>query len=264
LAPQQIKTELNSIIHKDLAAAIKADIDKAVRGRDETGLVHEITERGKALALFAANRALGGDVKKTRINNPDLMDARVAGKAGCEAASLFIAEGPSAMTMCAVSLAAHNPTPIRTDVTQDGFAVVGSEFNGCIPLRGKINNIHDQPLGDVLSKMPAIAAILKALGLRPGSRPGDDTLRYGRVILMTDQVGRRTATSPASLTPCCRTFMARTFPACCSTYSSPIGPRWCRRGLSGSLSRPSSRRPRGARCTPFSTRIPFCAGRDSR
>ena len=58
---------------------------------------------------------------------------------------------------------------------------------GGIPIRGKINNVHGKTLPELIAGVPEIANICRALGLAPGTKPGDPSLRYGKVIFTTDQ-----------------------------------------------------------------------------
>jgi DNA topoisomerase-2 len=165
----QIKTELTSKINKALADKVSNEIDAAFKKSDPTGLVAFITKKTKLLSHLSTMKEMGGDTKKTRVDVPDLMvrsyltlhsltlaqDAPRAGKKGCDQALLFITEGASALSMCV-----------------EGFAVVGTDLYGAIPIRGKITNVNQMGLDAVIEKIPAVNAIAKALGLRPGcSKP---------------------------------------------------------------------------------------------
>jgi DNA topoisomerase-2 len=164
----QIKTALRSKIDKALVAAIGAEVASAFQKKtDETGLLEHVTAKNALLSKLSINKSLSGKASR-RV--PELLDARLAGKKGCNNAMLFITEGASAMPMCA-----------------DGFAVVGTELYGAMPIRGKINNVHGTGLASAVETIPVIGAIATALGLRVGTKPGDASLRYGRVVLMTDQ-----------------------------------------------------------------------------
>ena len=162
----QIKTEVTSKLPKALVEAIKI----GTLQNDPSGIIDHVVAKHKALAGLKINRELGGVTKKATVSVPDLIDAPVAGRKGCERASLFITEGASAQTMAV-----------------EGFAVVGNELYGSLPIRGKITNVEGMGFGAVLEKIPAVSSIARALGLRQGTKPGDHTLRYGKVILMTDQ-----------------------------------------------------------------------------
>ncbi|GMT21074.1 hypothetical protein PFISCL1PPCAC_12371, partial [Pristionchus fissidentatus] len=102
-----------------------------------------------------------------------LEDAALAGGKRSEECSLILTEGDSAKAL-AVS----------------GLQVVGRERFGVYPLRGKLTNVSGLERSKALA-VPEVAALMTILCLRPGvdySNPVERArLRYGRVILLTDQ-----------------------------------------------------------------------------
>ena len=69
-----------------------------------------------------------------------------------------------------------------------GLSVVGRDNYGVFPLRGKLLNVRDAKLDQIL-KNEEIQNIKKILGLQHNKDYKDNTgLRYGRIMIMTDQV----------------------------------------------------------------------------
>lgn len=107
--------------------------------------------------------------KKQRfINIPKLDDARYAGHpTKASQCSLILTEGDSAKGF-AVS----------------GFNVVGRDYYGCFPLRGKFLNVKAAAEGKVM-KNKEVQNVLRIFGLEIGKEP--TKLRYGKCIIMADQ-----------------------------------------------------------------------------
>lgn len=68
------------------------------------------------------------------------------------------------------------------------FSVVGRNTFGVFPLRGKLLNVRESSLKQV-SENEELAAICKCMGLQYGTKyeAGPDKLRYGHIMIMTDQ-----------------------------------------------------------------------------
>lgn len=110
-----------------------------------------------------------GKLKKT-IRIPKLDDANFAGTAKSKECSLILTEGDSAKSMAIA-----------------GLSVVGRDKWGVFPLKGKVLNVKDQATSKVNSN-EEISNLKKILGLESGRKYDSvDSLRYGRVVLMTDQ-----------------------------------------------------------------------------
>jgi len=111
-----------------------------------------------------------GSKRKTLRGLPKLEDALWAGTAKSTECTLILTEGDSA----AASAIA-------------GLAVVGRERWGVFPLRGKMLNVKDISQ-EKFNKNEELTAIKKILGLEQGKvYTGTTSLRYGRVMIMTDQ-----------------------------------------------------------------------------
>jgi DNA topoisomerase-2 len=136
-----------------------------------------IVERALAQNTFRDNQILSKtDGKKSRSLHIDkLDDAEYAGTAKSLQCTLILTEGDSAKAMAVA-----------------GLSVVekGGKLFGIFPLKGKLLNTRDKSSKDI-AKNEEIANIKKILGLRENLNYSIEknmaTLRYGRVMIMTDQ-----------------------------------------------------------------------------
>lgn len=100
-----------------------------------------------------------------------LDDANQAGTRNAKNCTLILTEGDSAKTF-AIS----------------GLSVVGRDTYGVFPLRGKLLNVREAT-GKTLTENQEIQYLKKILGLQHGKAyTSVDSLRYGRLMVMTDQV----------------------------------------------------------------------------
>ncbi|CEF65604.1 DNA topoisomerase 2-beta [Strongyloides ratti] len=112
--------------------------------------------------------------KSTKVKGiPKLEDANEAGTKNSSKCTLILTEGDSAKTL-AVS----------------GLGVVGRDFYGVFPLRGKMLNVRDCPMKQINDNQE-IGHMIKILGLQYRLKYETEeerkTLRYGRVMIMADQ-----------------------------------------------------------------------------
>jgi DNA topoisomerase-2 len=109
--------------------------------------------------------------KVNKIIVPKLDDANLAGTKDSKECTLILTEGDSAKTM-AIS----------------GLSVVGRDKYGVYPLKGKIINVKDITLQKITDNSE-ITNLKKILGLEQNKdySKGIDTLRYGKIMIMTDQ-----------------------------------------------------------------------------
>ena len=105
--------------------------------------------------------------KVVRLSIPKLDDANKAGTTESEKCILILTEGDSAKTT-AVS----------------GLSVVGRDYYGVFPLRGKLLNTREASFSQI-SKNEEILNIKKILGLQTDTKTIKN-LRYGKVLIMTD------------------------------------------------------------------------------
>ena len=105
--------------------------------------------------------------KVVRLSIPKLDDANKAGTTQSDKCTLILTEGDSAKTT-AVS----------------GLSVVGRDYYGVFPLRGKLLNTREASFAQI-SKNEEILNIKKILGLQTETK-SIKNLRYGKVLIMTD------------------------------------------------------------------------------
>lgn len=112
-----------------------------------------------------------GGTKTTRlIGISKLDDANCAGTRSSDKCTLILTEGDSAKSF-AVS----------------GLSIVGRDYFGIFPLRGKLLNVRDAS-HDQIIKNEEIQNIVKILGLKYGQKYTDTkSLRYGSLMIMADQ-----------------------------------------------------------------------------
>ena len=108
--------------------------------------------------------------KKNKINVPKLDDANWAGTKKSNECILILTEGDSAKSM-AVS----------------GLSEVGRDKYGVFPLRGKLLNVKDASIKQIMNNTE-IVNLKKIIGLVSGKEYTDTKpLRYGKIMIMTDQ-----------------------------------------------------------------------------
>ena len=99
-----------------------------------------------------------------------LEDASKAGTKDSYKCSLILTEGDSAKALAL-----------------QGLTVVGKEYYGVFPLKGKLLNVRNET-PDKIFKNQEIMNIMRILALVPGKTYKDiRSLRYGKIIIMTDQ-----------------------------------------------------------------------------
>ncbi|KAJ5231890.1 DNA topoisomerase II eukaryotic-type [Penicillium citrinum] len=108
--------------------------------------------------------------RRTRMNNPKLVEANKAGTKDGHHCTLILTEGDSAKGLAMA-----------------GRAVVGPDLFGVFPLRGKLLNVRDASF-DQISKNAEIQNIKNFIGLQHKKEYTETKgLRYGHLMIMTDQ-----------------------------------------------------------------------------
>lgn len=135
----------------------------------KTSIVDNMMDIATQNADKELKRQDGG--KKRRITGyAKLQDANKAGTRESHKCTLILTEGDSAMAL-AIS----------------GLEVVGRDYFGCFPLRGKMLNVRDAS-HDQIMKNAEIQAIKQIMGLQhKKTYRSVDGLRYGSIMIMTDQ-----------------------------------------------------------------------------
>ncbi|XP_070782895.1 DNA topoisomerase 2-alpha isoform X2 [Enoplosus armatus] len=147
--------------------------DKFIKQATSCGIVESIMNWVKFKAQTQLNKKCSA-VKHTKIKGvPKLDDANDAGGKNSIGCTLILTEGDSAKTL-AVS----------------GLGVVGRDRYGVFPLRGKMLNVREASLKQIMENAE-INNIIKILGLQYKKNYSDPeslkSLRYGKIMIMTDQ-----------------------------------------------------------------------------
>lgn len=136
-----------------------------------SGILDQVMDIAQANADRALKRMDGR--KKNRITGyPKLEDANKAGTREGYKCTLILTEGDSALTLAVA-----------------GLAVVGRNYYGCYPLRGKLLNVREAS-ADQIMRNAEIQAIKQIMGLQHKKKydPANiKSLRYGHLMIMTDQ-----------------------------------------------------------------------------
>ena len=131
-----------------------------------------ILDEAVALAKYKESRLLNKtDGKKKNIVKglSKLDDANKAGTVQSGKCSLYLTEGDSAKALIMA-----------------GFSVVGRDYYGAYPLRGKVLNVRESNPKQ-LAANKEITELKQILGLEQGKKyKSTDELRYGKVVICTD------------------------------------------------------------------------------
>jgi len=144
---------------------------KFLKSVEKSGVVDSIL----AFAKFKQNEQLKrkGGAKKIKLTGiAKLDDANHAGSAKSKDCTLIITEGDSAKSLA-----------------MSGLSVVGRDFYGVFPLKGKPLNVREAAHKQIMSN-DEIKNIVDIMGLKFGMIYDEDTvktLRYGHLMIMADQ-----------------------------------------------------------------------------
>lgn len=144
--------------------------EKSIKEILKTGIIDHIVNEAKAKELNKLAKATGGG-KKAKVTGIDkLEDANEAGSKNSEKCTLILTEGDSAKALA-----------------MSGLEVVGRDFYGVFPLKGKLLNVREasnKQIGD----NQEIQNIMKIMGLQINKQYEDlKSLRYGSIMIMSDQ-----------------------------------------------------------------------------
>jgi len=134
----------------------------------------KITENVLAFSKFKESRELtknDGSKKSGRLLGIEkLEDANLAGSKHSADCTLILTEGDSAKALA-----------------MSGLSVVGRDYYGVFPLRGKLLNVREAKASQIAANAE-ITHLKQILGLQQGKVYTDTkSLRYGHVMIMTDQ-----------------------------------------------------------------------------
>ncbi|ORZ40275.1 DNA topoisomerase [Catenaria anguillulae PL171] len=143
--------------------------DKFIKAIMSSGVVERCMTAVKA-KQDAQLKKTDGAKRSRLVGINKLEDATLAGTRDAKKCTLILTEGDSAKALAVA-----------------GLAVVGREFYGVYPLRGKLLNVRDAASKSVLENKE-ISELKQIIGLQQGKKYTDTTsLRYGHIMIMTDQ-----------------------------------------------------------------------------
>jgi DNA topoisomerase II len=143
--------------------------DKMLKTIEKSNIIDNILNWAK-FKQTAELKKKSGTKKSKLIGITKLDDANFAGTSKSNQCTLILTEGDSAKAL-AIS----------------GLGVVGRDFYGVFPLRGKLLNVREASHAQIM-KNEEIQNISKILGLNFGKDYQDtSSLRYGHLMIMTDQ-----------------------------------------------------------------------------
>lgn len=134
-----------------------------------------IVEKIRSIATANEDKALqkADGSKKSRVKGQvKLVDANKAGTKEGYKCTLILTEGDSALSLAVA-----------------GLTVIGRDYYGCFPLRGKLLNVREAST-DQVSKNTEINALKQIIGLQHKKHYTPENvsqLRYGHIMIMTDQ-----------------------------------------------------------------------------
>lgn len=187
LKPQQVKNTFNIFVKATLenptfSSQVKSECTSKsqdfgskfeppknfIKNILKTGIQDELLALSKFKEMKELKKSDGA--RKSKITGiPKLDDANKAGTAQSGKCTLIVTEGDSAKTLAVA-----------------GLSVVGRDYYGVFPLRGKCKNVRDVSVTQLTSNQE-FSDLKKILGLQQGKEYKDvSELRYGRLMIMTD------------------------------------------------------------------------------
>lgn len=164
-----INPKFNSQTKNQLISSYSTNIDEKFLKKINSSVLIDIilnTESNKLDNKLIKNQGK----KSTKISGiPKLDDANLAGTKYSEECTLILTEGDSAKSL-AIS----------------GISVIGRDKYGVFPLKGKLLNVKEATKKQLLNN-EEINNIVKILGLKYNCINSIKNLRYGNIMLMTDQ-----------------------------------------------------------------------------
>ena len=159
---------------RDLAALVRAVKQSGARTY-VSGDGDSVQSGGSADGTSQPSIRAGSRKGAIRVSGIDkLEDANAAGSSLSERCTLVVTEGDSAKALAMA-----------------GLSVVGRDYYGVYPLRGKVLNVRAASQQQLVNNVE-LTELMSVLGLVPGRKydagsAARQGLRYGRVMLMTDQ-----------------------------------------------------------------------------
>jgi DNA topoisomerase-2 len=187
LKPQHVKNTLfvmvrSTLVNPTFGSQVKSEctlktqefgsrfevVQKFIRGILKTGVQDEILSVAKSKEMKELKKT-DGSRRSTITGIPKLDDANYAGTARSERCTLIVTEGDSAKTLAVA-----------------GLSVVGRDYYGVFPLRGKCKNVRDASVKQLMANQE-FNDLKKILGLQQDKQyKSVSELRYGKLMIMTD------------------------------------------------------------------------------
>lgn len=186
LQPQHVKSQLfvfvkSTLVNPSFSSQVKSECTLKAPNFGSTveltpGFINQILKSGIKEELLAVSKHKEQkDLKKTdgrraKVTGiPKLDDANFAGTAKSERCTLIVTEGDSAKSLVIA-----------------GLSVVGRDYYGVFPFRGKCKNVRDASVKQLLENQE-FNDVKKILGLQQDKvYKSLSELRYGRLMIMTD------------------------------------------------------------------------------
>ncbi|XP_044767164.1 DNA topoisomerase 2 [Coccinella septempunctata] len=147
--------------------------EKFINAVIKSGIIEQVLSWAKFKAQNELQKKSAGKKQSKLKGIPKLEDANEAGTKNALKCTLILTEGDSAKSL-AVS----------------GLGVIGRDYYGVFPLRGKLLNVREATHKQILENAE-INNLIKILGLQYKKKYTSEedmkTLRYGKVMIMTDQ-----------------------------------------------------------------------------
>nr|MBE5727549.1 topoisomerase 2 [Cucujiformia] len=147
--------------------------EKFINAVTKSGIVEQVLSWAKFKAQNDLQKKTSGKKQSKLKGIPKLEDANEAGTKNGIKCTLILTEGDSAKSL-AVS----------------GLGVIGRDFYGVFPLKGKLLNVREATHKQILENAE-INNLIKILGLQYKKKYTTEedmrSLRYGKVMIMTDQ-----------------------------------------------------------------------------
>lgn len=146
--------------------------DKFMKEVMNSGVVDLVLKVARAKEEAKMARSLGPGKKKAKLLGvPKLEDANMAGTKDGHRCTIILTEGDSAKSLALA-----------------GIEVIGRDYYGCFPLKGKLLNVRDAN-NKQIGENAEIQNLIKIIGLQMGKSYTAETikqLRYGSIMIMTD------------------------------------------------------------------------------
>lgn len=169
LSCKVINPKFNSQTKNQLISAYSADINENFLKKINSSVLINIITKSETNKLDSKLIKNQGKKLSTISGIPKLDDAKYAGTKYSQDCTLILTEGDSAKSLAIA-----------------GISVIGRDYYGVFPLKGKLLNVKDATKKQLINN-EEINNLVKILGLKYNQEITLKSLRYGQIMLMTDQ-----------------------------------------------------------------------------